>query len=315
MLRILKHLPGIWVFFIFVSLVSAQPPLPNLFWGTAAIDGTSAQNGSIVTVHNASGDILGISKTISGYYAIDFFCNEGENLYFRIYDVPVLEGSVLCKAPGSTTKYNISINRLENGAACSYSEACQSGICLHGFCRPESPYCGDGYCDEGESCSSCSQDCGTCPTGGGKKTGGGGTGGGGFSEYCGNGKCAETENCSTCPHDCGICPELLETGGCQENWVCSVWSECQPNGKQTRTCIDKNNCGTEENKPKETRDCVYVEKKTEQGEKEEEAPNATTTQPSVNITGLVIGNPSFWAGLIIILVGLGFIFYRKKKKK
>jgi hypothetical protein len=37
-------------------------------------------------------------------------------------------------------------------------------------------YCGDGSCNNGETCSSCSADCGTCPTGG--EAGGGGAGGG-----------------------------------------------------------------------------------------------------------------------------------------
>jgi len=36
---------------------------------------------------------------------------------------------------------------------------------------------------------------------------------------------------------------------CIENWVCSDWSaECE-DGKQTRTCEDSNNCGTEDLKP------------------------------------------------------------------
>ena len=47
-------------------------------------------------------------------------------------------------------------------------------------------FCGDGVCDSqtGESCSSCSSDCGTCPSGGnpgGGGSGGGGSGGGGAS--------------------------------------------------------------------------------------------------------------------------------------
>lgn len=49
-------------------------------------------------------------------------------------------------------------------------------------------YCGDGSCNNGESCSSCSSDCGNC-------------------EYCGNGNCnSVTESCSNCPSDCGTCP-------------------------------------------------------------------------------------------------------------
>ncbi|MFH1801743.1 MAG: hypothetical protein ABH804_02850 [archaeon] len=35
---------------------------------------------------------------------------------------------------------------------------------------------------------------------------------------------------------------------CSENWVCSSWSDCT-NNKQTRTCTDLNNCGTNLNKP------------------------------------------------------------------
>lgn len=40
----------------------------------------------------------------------------------------------------------------------------------------ENPFCGDGSCNNGESCSSCSGDCGTCPpsSGGGSPGGGGG---------------------------------------------------------------------------------------------------------------------------------------------
>ncbi|MBD3355144.1 hypothetical protein GF361_04115 [Candidatus Woesearchaeota archaeon] len=43
-------------------------------------------------------------------------------------------------------------------------------------------------------------------------------------------------------------------GLCSPTWKCSEWSECI-NGKQTRTCEDKWSCGTDEDKPKETRSC------------------------------------------------------------
>lgn len=323
--RVLKYLPGIWLFFILISFVSAQPAdLPNLFWGEVRIDGNLADNGTIVTVHNSSGDILGITTTVYGWYGMDFFCKEGENLTFKVYDVPALEGTTQCQSPGSSTNYNLSINKLPDGSPCSYSEACQSGICLHEVCRPESPYCGDGYCDEGESCASCSQDCGVCPT---KKPTTAGGGGIVIIEYCGNGVCElEKENCSTCPEDCGVCKEEKSTPACTENWVCSVWSECQPNGKQTRTCIDKNNCGTEKNKPEEIRDCVYVEEEkkevkqweknflsTEEDEEKKEAPTSPGVTPS-DFTGLIIGNPSFWGILVLVIIGTGILIYRKRKK-
>jgi PGF-pre-PGF domain-containing protein len=51
-----------------------------------------------------------------------------------------------------------------NGASC-ISGDCVSGICLHGICRETSPYCGDAFCDAGESCGTCSFDCGVCSSG------------------------------------------------------------------------------------------------------------------------------------------------------
>ncbi len=42
-------------------------------------------------------------------------------------------------------------------------------------------YCGNGYCDNGEACSSCSADCGSCPAA--TSSGGGGGGGGGITIY------------------------------------------------------------------------------------------------------------------------------------
>lgn len=44
------------------------------------------------------------------------------------------------------------------------------------------------------------------------------------------------------------------TGLCQEDWGCSDWSE-PTNQCGTRTCTDKNNCGTEKNKPLASLDC------------------------------------------------------------
>lgn len=42
---------------------------------------------------------------------------------------------------------------------------------------------------------------------------------------------------------------------CKEDWSCSEWYSCVK-GIQARTCIDVNHCGTEYNKPKETRPCA-----------------------------------------------------------
>jgi len=50
---------------------------------------------------------------------------------------------------------------------------------LSGCSFSAEPYCGDAVCNNGETCSSCSLDCGSCNTGG--STGGGGGGGSGGS--------------------------------------------------------------------------------------------------------------------------------------
>jgi len=52
----------------------------------------------------------------------------------------------------------------DDGASCTYADSCLGGYCVHNICRSSSTYCGDGYCDSGETCSSCSTDCGVCPT-------------------------------------------------------------------------------------------------------------------------------------------------------
>jgi len=47
------------------------------------------------------------------------------------------------------------------------------------------------------------------------------------------------------------------SGGCTLNWSCTDWSACSANGTQTRTCTDKNRCGSIASKPAETQSCTY----------------------------------------------------------
>jgi len=47
--------------------------------------------------------------------------------------------------------------------SCSVSTDCRSNYCVHGICRSDTYYCGDYWCDSGESCGNCAIDCGSCP--------------------------------------------------------------------------------------------------------------------------------------------------------
>src|SRR5581483_6192234 len=68
---------------------------------------------------------------------------------------------------------------------CDPGETCMSCSDDCGDC-PQKPPCGDGKCEPGEDACSCPQDChGAC---------------------CGNEKCEGGESCTSCPGDCGQCP-------------------------------------------------------------------------------------------------------------
>jgi len=71
--------------------------------------------------------------------------------------------------------------------------------------------CGDGYCQAGESCGSCSIDCGSCT-----------------GSYCGDGSCDVGEDCASCPSDCGPCPgPYCGDGSCDVDESCaSCSSDC-----------------------------------------------------------------------------------------
>ncbi len=159
--------------------------------------------------------------------------------------------------------------------------------------------CGDGICDEKEKANSklCPKDCEKKPEGTCEDLCGDGTCQEVVCEAIGC-PCAETSE--SCPEDCqptaGKCPQIMppslileeqcekdggkleprknekgcitgyecktETGTipCQENWQCANWSACSDN-QQTRTCTDKNNCGTVNNRPSESMSCGETEEK------------------------------------------------------
>ena len=87
---------------------------------------------------------------------------------------------------------------------------------------PPASVCGNNQCETGESCSSCSQDCGSCPP---------------PAPVCGNAQCEIGESCSSCSEDCGVCTPVCGDGSCNGKESCSSCS--QDCGICTPTCGDK----------------------------------------------------------------------------
>ncbi len=126
----------------------------------------------------------------------------------------------------------------------------------------------------------------------------------------------------------------LEEKACIESWTCTDWIPivCPSTSRQTRTCADRSNCGTEANKPNEIRVCFhYVPEEKEEKEALKEAepiPEIPTAAPKeapppskpgmLAITGAAIAAyrqiplTMIVLTLFILLIIALFIYYHKR---
>ena len=81
----------------------------------------------------------------------------------------------------------------------------------------------------------------------------GGTGGGG-----GGGAATTPEEVPAEEEQPSAEEEQAEAPSCVENWTCTDWGPCMPEGKRYRTCTDLNACNTTFNKPPEVENCTYI---------------------------------------------------------
>ncbi len=186
-------LSSIFLVSAFIQVSFAAPPVAD-WWGRLNLSGIMQNTTVVVEAFYTANNSHAVNSTLglvdSGYYRLVAPCNPDDNLTFRVYGINV-SLTYLC-VQGSTTEFNLSVNTTANAGACQCytgkdcsgtyfnNSGCTSGYCVHNTCRAASTYCGDSSCDSsnGETCTSCSGDCGACattPTGG--TTGGGGGGG------------------------------------------------------------------------------------------------------------------------------------------
>jgi parallel beta-helix repeat protein len=144
--------------------------------------------------------------------------------------------------------------------------------------------CGDGLCNNGETCSTCSIDCGACQGGG-----GGGSGGGGDGNSHRNVIRNTTQNRTS-----------LEWN-CNESWFCEDFGPCIE-GLQTRTCIDTNNCGTENTKPEIMQNCNGINGGIERGTNKLVQFLRNVLENLVSTIGLMIFIAFVAAGALVLMI-------------
>jgi hypothetical protein len=203
------------VIFLIMGTVAAQPGIPNHFYGDVTINGASAPDGVLVEAR-VSGNFVAGTTTSGGTYG------QASSFY-----VPNPHGTM----DGKTIEFYV-----QNVKAAEHTFSTANPVVELDLAVTIANFCGDGKCEAGESCSSCSKDCGVCTP----PSGGGGGGGGGSS----GGTTVGGTNTSN-----------QTTGPCVEDWICTAWTECV-GGKKIRTCADVNRCGTNSSKPVEREVCL-----------------------------------------------------------
>ncbi|MEM7827049.1 MAG: putative metal-binding motif-containing protein [Candidatus Aenigmatarchaeota archaeon] len=333
------------IFSILFSTKALAITIPCRFFGTVTVEGNPA-NASLVTAHlNDTGEYLGTAEEPPagfGNYKIDLEAT-GKYVRFKIANVWVNEPEQYCDS-GNYVYLNLSVScsdcdedgynftvdcddsnpNVNPGAneACNdidddcdgiidnFTESCYTGpegTLNKGICKAGSKICLNGVwgacldqvLPQTETCNGKDDDCdgntdeGVC--------GGGGGGGGGISilpPQQNQSQTNQTENITERKE------EIPKT--CEENWVCSDWSECLE-GTQTRLCEDLNKCGTTKYKPPEYQVC-----------EEEKKEEAISGAEGIGITGmflLITQNPVYLWLLFLIVVTILILLFRIKLAK
>lgn len=107
-------------------------------------------------------------------------------------------------------------------------------------------------------------------------------------------------------------PPETEEERCTEDWSCLEWSDCI-DGSQTRICTDGNECGTEDMKPLESRECSVPEETIQENEKSSE-PSGTETAPTGLFLGIETGSIIATLAVSVVIIAV-LLFVRSRLKE
>jgi len=100
---------------------------------------------------------------------------------------------------------------------------------------------------------------------------------------------------------------------CDEDWACTSWSDCI-NGIQSRKCVDKNDCGSFDSRPSESRNCIALEQKEVKSTIAEKPKIETLTKQVLSNNYLSKNNLSILI-VTVALISLALGFYKNPKIK
>ena len=231
--------------FLNINLSFAYPVLPTEFYGVVKYYNGNASSG-VITAYagNVSCGLFNIVN--QGFYGV-LSC--------------VGADTDSSNSSGATDSQTITFRYNGNPTTAIGDATFTSGLFKFVNITFPKVFCGDSFCDSLENCVSCELDCNSCNftgntsqntttnttannTNQSESGNGGGGGGGGSGGNGGNGAA-------------GSMGSSAETT-CSENWACLNWSDCSLLGIRNRTCVDRNSCGSYDNKPKEIEECVYL---------------------------------------------------------
>jgi len=193
-----KTTPIIFIFVLLilsVSFVFAIPSIPNVFSGTVEY---SDNPGMLLTDYDISASVggypLGIIGEIQSSNIYEVMVDpQGHGGEIIFYIGGVEASPTATYEMGELTELDLTINELPTNALCGNGmqepgEQCDGSdlgtgtcenilglpgatgtlsctdICTFDYSNCAAPYCGDGTCNNDETCSSCPQDCGDCPS-------------------------------------------------------------------------------------------------------------------------------------------------------